>query len=116
MPRNDFFAKQTLFKYYFVYMGLFVATQLINTISYLVSDILCKLNVNNVQFKLHIFYSIGIVSSIFLSYFIVFIRFRHPLLLKKLRTTLGIKPQKKEKNQEETQIPYLKDGSEEEPE
>ncbi len=41
MPRNDFFAKQTLFKYYFVYMGVFVATQLINTISYLVSDILC---------------------------------------------------------------------------
>ncbi len=116
MPRNDFFAKQTLFKYYFVYMGVFVATQLINTISYLASDIVCKLNVDNVQFKLHIFYSIGIVSSIILSYVIVFIRFRHPLLLKKLRNTLGIKPQKKEKNHEDTQIPYLKDGSEEDPE
>jgi hypothetical protein len=83
-------------------MGVFVATQFINTISYLASDIMCKLNVNNVQFQLHVLYSIGIVSSIFLSYFIVFIRFRHPLLIKKLRTGLGIKPPNKKKDHEDT--------------
>ena len=98
MPKNEFFANQTLFGYYFIYMGVFVLTQLINTISYLASDIMCKLNVPNVIFKLHVFYSIGIVASICLSYFVVFIRFKHPLLVKKLKKMVGITEHKKDKD------------------
>ena len=98
MPKNEFFANQTLFVYYFIYMGVFVLTQLINTISYLASDIMCKLNVENVLFKLHVFYSIGMVASICLSYFVVFIRFKHPLLVKKLKKKFEIKEFNKEKD------------------
>jgi hypothetical protein len=44
LPKNDYFQKQALFGYYFYYMGIFVTIQLITSISYLISDILCKVN------------------------------------------------------------------------
>jgi len=65
-------------------MGFFVCTQVISSISYLVSDIMCKVNTQDITAKLHILYSIGIFSSISLSYLLIFMRLKHPLLIKKL--------------------------------
>ncbi len=48
LPKNEFYKSQSLFGYYFYYMGVFAVTQIISSISYLVNDILCKVNAHHI--------------------------------------------------------------------
>jgi hypothetical protein len=85
LPKNEYFQKQSVFGFYFYYMGAFVFTQIISSISFLVSDIVCKLNSVDITQVLHVMYSISIVVSIALSYAIAFVRFQQPILRKKIK-------------------------------
>lgn len=86
LPKNEYFQKQSVFGFYFYYMGAFVLTQVISSISFLVSDIVCKVNSVDITQVLYVLYSISIVVSIALSYAIAFVRFQQPILRKKIRS------------------------------
>lgn len=88
IPRNDYFQKVAVFGYYYYYMGMFSLIQVATTISFMVGNIACR---TGSPYSSHIItYSIFVstIFSILLSYFLVLLRFAHPVVRIRLRQLL----------------------------
>lgn len=89
IPRNTYFLQQAVFGFYFYYMGIFCAIQCGTSLSFLVANILCRIESGPISIIGYAF-SIGNSIQIMLSYVLFVLRFSHPILQLRLRKIFGI--------------------------
>lgn len=44
LPSNEYFQKQSVFGYYYYYMGIYATIEVVSSLSFLISEILCQMN------------------------------------------------------------------------
>lgn len=85
VPKNTYFKRASVFGYYYYYMGLFSAIQILGTISYLIGNIACRTGSSFTAQIIEVSISFGSCESIALSFVLMALRFSHPLLKMKLK-------------------------------
>lgn len=90
IPKNSYFQKQSLFGFYFYYMGLFSSLQLLSTTSEIVGDIMCRFNTPVSDNTIKILFTVGNCLDILLAYVIFSLRISHPILQIKLKKIFKI--------------------------
>lgn len=85
VPRNTYFKQVAVFGYYYYYMGLFCAIQLLSSVGYLVGNIACRSGSQYTSNIIDISVTFGSCESILLSYVLIFMRLAHPVMWAKIK-------------------------------
>lgn len=76
IPKSSYFKRASLFGFYYYYMGIFCAVQILSTLGYLTGNIACRTGSAITSEIIEISITFGSCESIILSYVLVFLRFK----------------------------------------
>lgn len=93
IPKSSYFKRASLFGFYYYYMGIFSAVQILSTLGYLIGNIACRTGSAITSDIIEVSITFGSCESIILSYVLVFLRFKHPVLRMNLKKTCNFKKQ-----------------------
>ena len=85
IPQNEYFRKESIFGYYYYYMGIFSIIQIAVTVSFMTSSISCRTGSALTSDVVRISIIFSVCFSILLSYFQIFIRLNHPIVRIKIK-------------------------------
>ena len=94
IPQNEYFRKESIFGYYYYYMGIFSFIQIGITISYMISSISCRTGSSITSDIVRISIIFSVCFSILLSFSQIFIRFSHPIVKIKIKQEICCKKNK----------------------